>query len=126
MDPKTADDRAFIASDDRGVLQAIELAALPFAPKRCVIISDVPPGTVRGGHGHRTGQQWLVALSGEIEVRYLVDGEELTRLLRRGEPGFHLRAGMIAWQTYRSPGSQLLVLASNAYSPEDYIYPETD
>lgn len=109
--------------DERGLLQSLDFDDLPFTPKRSVIVSNVPVGTIRGGHGHRTGEQFLIALAGQIDVRIYVDQVEQRITLWQGGPGFHLKPGVIAWQIYQTPDSQLLFLASDKFSPDDYIYP---
>ncbi|MEX0828282.1 MAG: WxcM-like domain-containing protein, partial [Haliea sp.] len=55
-------------TDERGSLLPLDWESLPFEPRRIFTVSCVPAGTVRGGHGHRTCAQLLVAIAGEIEV----------------------------------------------------------
>ena len=70
--------RAF--RDARGVLVPLELAqAVPFPVRRVFWITDVPAGTERGGHAHKTCHQYLVCIGGLIQVG--VDDGTATRTL---------------------------------------------
>lgn len=108
--------------DERGVLCPVDFEKLPFLPRRLFVIDDVPPGTVRGGHGHRSGSQMFFALSGRIEVEFgaMATGTQ-SMVLEPGRPGLLIPAGVVTWQRFESPGSRLLVLASSAYDPGDYV-----
>ena len=53
-----------IVTEPRGALLPLHLAELPFVPRRVFAITDVPVGTERGGHAHRSGMQLLVCLQG--------------------------------------------------------------
>lgn len=105
-------------NDERGSLLPLEWDALPFEPRRIFTISGVPPGTVRGCHGHRTGAQLLVAIAGEIEVRLAHGSERRTIVLTPDSPALLVRAGIWFSQTYVSEGVVLLVLASEPYNPD--------
>lgn len=108
--------------DERGVLKPIEFSDLPFFPQRIFTVQGVPVGTVRGRHGHRTCWQFLVALTGAIEVTIYSGSNLQTILLESGGPGLIIPPGVIAEQCYIKTDSTLLVLASDAYDPDDYLY----
>ncbi|MDQ1381594.1 MAG: hypothetical protein QOJ71_2313, partial [Actinomycetota bacterium] len=65
--PGRFDDVTFVSLvsnvEERGSLLAIDFDALPFTVRRVFMITDVPPGTKRGGHRHRSGAQVLVCIS---------------------------------------------------------------
>ena len=104
--------------DSRGSLLPLEWEDLPFRPQRIFTINGVPPGTVRGCHGHQTCAQLLVAIAGEIEVRVVQDGEHRTIVLTPDSPGLLVPAGIWFSQTYVSADAVLLVLASEPYNPD--------
>ncbi len=97
---------------------SLEWEGLPFRPQRIFTINGVPPGTVRGCHGHQTCAQLLVAIAGEIEVRVVQDGEHRTIVLTPDSPGLLVPAGIWFSQTYVSADAVLLVLASEPYNPD--------
>jgi hypothetical protein len=106
--------------DERGRLVEFDFAALPFDVRRAFAVTDVPPGTERGGHRHRRGDQALFCLAGRVDVE-LRRGEvrdELTLTPDTG--GICVRAGVWARQRYVADRSELLVLASEPFDPGDY------
>jgi dTDP-4-dehydrorhamnose 3,5-epimerase-like enzyme len=107
--------------DERGSLLPLDAAHLPFAPQRVFVIHDVPRGTQRGGHAHRSNRQLLVCLSGALNLEVRADGEEGTLLLQAGGPAALLEPGVWARQTYLQPGTVLMVLASEPYSPDSFV-----
>lgn len=107
--------------DARGALLPIEFDQLPFMPRRLFTVSGMPAGTRRGGHAHREGQQFLVCLQGEVDLRLRVRDGELQFPLRPDGPG--LLIGPMVWceQTYQAPGTVLLVVSSEPYDPDSYV-----
>lgn len=105
--------------DSRGALLPLEWEALPFQPRRIFTVSDTPPGTVRGGHGHHHCAQLLIAIVGEIQVSLATkEGQRQTVTLGPDSPGLLVPAGIWFSQTYLSRDAVLLVLASEAYDPD--------
>jgi hypothetical protein len=109
-------------TDKRGLLQSFCLDSLPFRPCRTFFVSNVPAGTVRGGHGHRKGQQLLVCVQGEIEVQAVWGTDSFLMTLRPGQQAFLMDAGVWCQQTYVKPGSVLQVFASEPYDSQSYIW----
>jgi hypothetical protein len=108
-------------ADDRGVLVPIEFSGLPFPPKRLFYIQNVPSGTWRGGHAHRTTKQVLICISGAIEVKLeSKDGTE-TFMLKEGQQCF---IDSMIWdsQKFIDENSILLVICSTEFNKEDYIF----
>ena len=107
-------------SDERGALGVIE-SELPFAIKRIFYIYDVKGK--RGGHGHFKTKMGLICLNGSCEVD--VSNE------KHGNSQFFLSDASKClildpsdWHEMNqfSPGSVLLVLASEKFLQEDYFH----
>jgi dTDP-4-dehydrorhamnose 3,5-epimerase-like enzyme len=105
-------------TDARGSLLSLEWEQLPFVPRRIFTVSDVPRGTVRGKHGHKTGTQLLAAIQGEIEVMLKHGGDEQIIILTPDKPALLVRPGVWFSQTYLTKGAVLLVLASESYDAD--------
>lgn len=110
-------------SDLRGKLTAGEVPGdgVPFEPRRWFFVYGVPGREVRGEHAHRICHQFLICVSGQVNIA-VDDGE------RRGEvvldePSIGLYVPPRVWASqYRyDPDAVLLVFASHSYDPDDYI-----
>ena len=94
---------------------------VPFDIKRVFYLYDIPGGESRGAHAHKECHQFLVAASGAFEV-VLDDGvNKRTVTLNRPFYGLHIPPGIWAAEQGFSSGSVCLVLASDIYTPDDYI-----
>lgn len=107
--------------DRRGNLSFIEEQKhIPFKIERTYWIYDVPGGEARGGHSYYQNEEFIVALSGAFDV-VLNDGKkEYVYSLNRSYYGLYVPKGW--WREMRnfSTNSVGLVLASTAYSADDY------
>ena len=110
-------------SDPRGNLSVIEeLKEIPFKIERAYWIYDVPGGEGRGGHAYRKNQEFIVALSGAFDV-IIDNGNELKSFtLNRSYYGLYVPAGLWRKMDNFSTNSLAMVLASESYTLEDYIY----
>lgn len=110
-------------TDVRGNLTFIEQNNhVPFEIKRVYYLYDVPGGETRGGHAHKQLQQFIVAAMGSFDV-ILDDGFEKKRFhMNRSYYGLYIPR--MVWRELDnfSSGSVCLVLASELYDKEDYIY----
>lgn len=109
-------------TDPRGNLSFVEqLNHIPFEIKRTYWIYDVPGGESRGGHAFKRNQEFIVALSGALEV--VVDDGTNKKMfaLNRSYYGLYVPAGL--WRTMEnfSTNSLALEFGSEHYSKEDYI-----
>lgn len=111
-----------LSEDMRGSLSVVEVGEhLPFVPKRCFWVFDVPTGEVRGEHAHKTLHQYLICVSGSVNV-IVDDGVSRAEVvLNNPSKGLHISPGVWASQYKYSKTSVLMVLASDKYDPEDYI-----
>lgn len=109
-------------SDPRGNLTFVESERqVPFDIKRIYYLYDVPGGSERGGHAHKSLKQFIIAMSGSFDV-HVDDG--------RQKKAFHLNrsySGLLLvpyiWRELDnfSSGAVCLVLASNFFDESDYI-----
>lgn len=93
----------------------------PFDIKRVYYLYDVPAGSERGAHAHKTLQQIIIAASGSFDL-ILNDGQ-VTRTISLNRPfmGVYLKPGI--WRTLSnfSSASVCLTFASDVYNEDDYI-----
>lgn len=108
--------------DRRGNLSFIEqFKHIPFKIERTYWIYDVPGGESRGGHAYKENQEFIVALSGGVDI-IIDDGKEKkTFTLNRSYYGLYVPKGMWREMINFTTNSVILILASIPYSPEDYI-----
>ncbi len=109
-------------TDPRGNLIVGEFPkTLPFCPVRFFIVSGAAKGESRGNHAHKSTEQMLFCLSGQVIVR-VNDGTELEEfVLSPGKEGLYIPALHWGEQIYSGEDASLLVLASDRYSPDEYI-----
>ena len=114
-------------TDPRGNLTVAEqLKDVPFEIKRAYWVYDVPGGESRGGHAHKRLKQLVVALSGSFHVT-LDDGSRRQTFLMN-HPWQALLIDTGTWRTLDdfSSGAVCLVLASEPFEEDDYIYDYDD
>ena len=112
-------------SDDRGDLTVIE-KILPFDIKRVFFIYNINKNMERGGHRHNVTFQGLICINGACIVisenskskeKYLLDSPEKCLILEPED-----------WHVMKDfkDNTILLVLASEYYDKDDYIYDKYD
>jgi dTDP-4-dehydrorhamnose 3,5-epimerase-like enzyme len=108
-------------SDPRGNLTFAESDKhFPFNLKRIYYLSEVPEGSVRGGHAHRALHQLVIPVSGSFDI-HLDDGhDKKTMKLSESDQGLYI-CPMI-WRDIDnfSEDALCLVLASDFYNEADY------
>jgi len=108
-------------SDPRGNLTFIESEHhVPFEIKRVYYLYDVPGGATRAGHGHKTLEQLMIAMSGSFDVE-LDDGRAKKKYhLNRSTYGLYIPR--MIWREIDnfSSGSVCMVLASEFFDEQDY------
>ncbi len=108
--------------DVRGNLTFVEgTRHVPFEFKRVYYLYDVPGGSDRGGHAHRTLNQFIISMSGSFDV-VLNDGDRSRRYhLNRSYYGLYICPMM--WRTIDnfSSNAVCMVLASSFFDETDYI-----
>jgi len=115
------------AVDLRGALVAGELPEqLPFPVARFFMVFDVPGEHLRGEHAHRACHQLLLAAHGSVTVMVDDGVRRETVVLSQPDLGLHIAPGTWGVQYGYTRDAVLLVLASHAYDPDDYIRDYTD
>jgi UDP-2-acetamido-3-amino-2,3-dideoxy-glucuronate N-acetyltransferase len=111
-----------VVHDLRGDLAVCEFGShMPFTPHRYFVVFNVPSTESRGAHAHRQCAQLLVAMHGSLSV-VVDDGTHRQQfLLDSPSVGLHIPPMVWGIQYRYSTDTVLLVLASHAYSSDDYI-----
>ena len=108
--------------DKDGQLVALEdYKDFPFDVKRVFYIYDTLEGVVRGKHAHKSLEEVLICVNGSCKVK-MEDGEG-TETVTLDSPTKGLYIGPSLWREIFdfTPGTVLLVLASDNYILDDYI-----
>ena len=114
-------------TDPRGNLTVAEqMKNVPFDIKRVYWTYDVPGGESRGGHAHKALYQLIVAMSGSFTVTLVNGWERKTVLLNHPWQGLLIKPGL--WRTLDdfSSGAVCMVIASELFDLDDYIYEYED
>ena len=100
---------------------------VPFEVKRVYWTYDVPAGERRGGHAHKECVEFIIAVSGSFTVT-LDDGKGNRKDFHLNHPWQGLLVPTGIWRTLEdfSSGAVCLVLASELYDEDDYIYEYED
>lgn len=125
--PKVEDRRGNLSFIE-GEMEAsgLKKGHVPFDIRRVYYIYDVPGGESRGGHAHKELQQLIVAVAGSFTV--VLDDGRTKRSFFLNHPWLGLYIPPGYWRTLEdfSSGAVCMVLASEHYCPEDYIYEYPD
>lgn len=108
--------------DKRGNLTFFENSKqIPFEIARVYWIYDVPGGETRGSHAYKEQQEFIVALSGSLDVVLHNGNEELKFSLNRSYYGLYIPK--IYWRRLEnfSTNSLALNVSDRAYDAMDYI-----
>lgn len=101
----------------RGNISVLE--NIPFQVKRIFNIYNVPANIMRGGHAHKICHQFFIATNGAILIK--IDGGS-EYVLDCPEIGLYVPPKFIVHLTFLQENTNLLVLASEKYDKDDYIY----
>ncbi len=108
-------------TDHRGNLTFIEgNRHVPFTIRRTYYLYDVPAGASRGGHAHKTTEEFIIAASGSFTV--VLDDGQKRRKYFLNRPHYGLYVPTLVWRELEnfSSGSICLVVASEEYDESDY------
>ena len=109
-------------ADSRGNLTFVEGSRhIPFFIKRVYYLYDVPGGSERGAHAHKSLHQFVICMSGSFDL-VLHDGFEECRFrLNRSFYGVYICPMIWRLLDNFSSGAVCMVLASEYYYEADYI-----
>ena len=106
-------------TDSRGSLSFAEFGEnLPFDPKRCFWIYDVPSNQTRGEHAHKELHEFLICVKGSITVRLDDSLNKSEVVLDNPQLGLHIPPLVWASQYNYTPDAVLFVLASDSMTPK--------
>ncbi|WP_247653604.1 FdtA/QdtA family cupin domain-containing protein [Flavobacterium sp. CS20] len=111
-----------IGSSDLGYITIAEQQGnIPFEIKRIYWTYYTPNQVTRGHHAHKTLEQCIFAVSGQIEFELInKNGEKSKFLLDSPDQGLYIPP--MHWRTIKfSHNAVLLCLASDLYNESDYI-----
>jgi dTDP-4-dehydrorhamnose 3,5-epimerase-like enzyme len=102
-------------------LGVLEFYRLPFLVKRVYWITKFVTGVSRGNHAHKTLNQAMIMISGQLELELSCGPKKTTVLLNDQSDYVLVPAGF--WRVMRNASldAVLLVAADSEYSEEDYI-----
>ena len=109
-------------TDKRGSLTIVEQGLdVPFDIQRVYWIHSVPQGEERGRHSNKVSWEYVVAVSGSVEITLENKSGRQTYLLDSKDKGLVIPPD--TWDEIRnfSPDAVLLVMASHSYNPDTYI-----
>jgi dTDP-4-dehydrorhamnose 3,5-epimerase-like enzyme len=108
------------ARADGEVIVAEAAAQVPFRIERMFALA-APAGTKRGRHAHRLCSQFMICVSGAVEVVCEDGRRKSTFALNRRNQALLVPPGL--WNTveFRQNESVLIVLCDRVYEAHDYI-----
>lgn len=109
-------------TDSRGNLTIVEEGCeVPFKIQRAYWIHGVPQGEERGKHSNKVSSEYVIAVSGSVEITLEDKNGRKTYLLDTKDKGLLIPPD--TWDELRnfSPDAVLLVLASHSYDESTYI-----
>ena len=109
--------------DERGTLSCIEKSSgLPFEIKRIYYLYNVKSEEERGYHAHIKLEQLFIPISGSFKI--MIDDGSQHVLFEMHSPNKALYVPKMRWRVLSNFTSNAvcLVLASEPYNPQDYIY----
>ena len=94
---------------------------VPFPIKRVYYLYDVPGGESRGGHAHKSLEQFIIAANGSFDV--ILDDGNNKESYHMNRSYYGLYIPKMIWRVLDnfSSGSVCLVLASEFFCEDDYI-----
>lgn len=113
-----------IHGDNRGSLISVESFTeyCPFEIKRVYYIFDTKCDVVRGEHAHRNLKQLVICISGNCD--FILDNGVEREIIKLNTPSKAILIKDMVWRemTSFSDNCVLMVIASDFYNTNDYIY----
>ena len=113
--------------DNRGILYAYEIgSSLSIPVNRVFFVSQAEKMVKRGGHAHRTCEQLIISAIGTFNVKVINKNSVFNFVLSGPENGLYIpKMNWVEFENQES-NSVLMVCASHAYDPGDYIIELSD
>lgn len=94
--------------------------SIPFVTKRSFIVTNTIG--VRGDHAHYKCKQFMICLSGKIEVRYTDSKINKKIILNNFNKAIYIPPMIWCSQRYYTKSSVMLVFCDRYYEKKDYIH----
>lgn len=108
--------------DPRGNLSFLESGNhIPFEIKRTYWIYDVPGGEIRGGHAFKEQKEFIIVLSGSLDVMVFDGNKEKKFSLNRSYYGLFIPNGLWRYMENFATNTLALVVSSTRFDEIDYI-----
>ncbi len=109
--------------DPRGDLTIYQCSPseIPFVIKRVYLLHNVPGGSLRGGHAHRTLSQAFISVNGSATITIWDGNSEEVFELNDPTKALVIPNGLWREMGNFANDAKILVLASELYSEADYI-----
>ena len=107
--------------DRRGSLLPFEFNNLDFESKRIFIVNQVPTGEIRGNHSHYKTKQYIICISGSVNVMLDNGSDKETHHLSKNEA---ILVPELIWdsQEFLTDDTAILVICSTEFDLDDYIF----
>jgi dTDP-4-dehydrorhamnose 3,5-epimerase-like enzyme len=106
--------------DGDGILVVAEAEKVPFQIQRMFTVA-APARTKRGNHAHRLCSQFMLCVTGAVDVTYDNGKERKMFVLDRGELALLVPPGIWVEIEIKQNQSVLIVLCDRPYEEHDYI-----
>lgn len=108
--------------DPRGNLSFLESGNhIPFEIKRTYWIYDVPGGEIRGGHAFKEQNEFIIVLSGSLDIVVFNGHEEKKFSLNRSYYGLYIPNGLWRHMENFATNTLALVVSNTSFDENDYI-----
>lgn len=94
---------------------------IPFKVERVFFIKPSKEKTIRGNHSHKSLSQFMICLSGRIEICVDDSHDKKTIILDKSTEGLLVPPDIFCWQNYLTDDALLLVLCDKPFDEKDYI-----
>lgn len=104
-----------------GLLGILEFSELDFVPKRLYWLSNIPHGSSRGRHAHKTLQQVFILIQGSVTIE--ISKGPISHDYRMTTKGEILTIPPKLWREIRESSADaiILVVCDQPYNESDYI-----
>ena len=109
-------------SDQRGLLVTFATEDIPFTIQRIFTLSVNESNTARGGHAHKRCWQAILSIGNQLEIRTINEASDWQYFNISSGRCLILPPNNWSELIFTSNSSNALVVASELYDKEDYVY----